>query len=77
MIFGFLEALQKNIFPKFIHFEMLPQKHLGLKVKLIHLQIARLEKNKTYETVNTLFQRNKNEHISIQNNPKVKLGIWL
>lgn len=50
VIFSFLEALQKIIFPKFLHFEMLPQKHLRLKVKLIHLQIACSEKNKTYET---------------------------
>lgn len=47
VIFSFLEALPKIIFPKFLHFEMLPQKHLRLKVKLIHLQIAHSEKNKT------------------------------
>lgn len=50
MIFRFLEELQKIIFPKFLHFEMLPQKHLRLKVKLIHLEIAHSEKSKTYET---------------------------
>lgn len=68
--FCFLEALQKIVFPKFFHFEMPAQKHLRLKVKLIHLQIAHSEKNKTCEIMNSLFWRNKDEHISIQSNPK-------
>lgn len=53
------------------------QKHLRLKVKLIHLQIARSEKNKTCEITNSLFWRNKGEHISIQSNPKAEVGISL
>lgn len=53
------------------------QKHLRLKVKLIHLQIARSEKNKTCEITNSLFWRNKDEGISIQSNPKAKVGILM
>lgn len=77
IFFCFLEALQKIVFPKFFHFEMPAQKHLSLKVELIHLQIARSEKNKTCEITNSLFWRKKDEHISIQSNPKAKVGILM